>query len=149
MKTHDSFGQQHVYRIQFRSISGWPGIDDYWLRFLKAHGKQAIAVDKDPHVTLYSVFGLYRYTKFFTRSKSRHVFFTGENHRPDKSADLNLSFSPTASHNNVRFPFWAMSGIDPKFKMKLVEKTGSAALCIATRLSIVISSVTLFPSIKG
>ena len=61
MKTHDSFGQQHVYRIQFRSISGWPGIDDYWLRFLKAHGKQAIAVDKDPHVTLYSVWSLSLY----------------------------------------------------------------------------------------
>ena len=119
------YSEKNPIRVQFRDISGWPDIDAYWIRFLKKYGRPVVQVDRDPDLILYSMFGMYksRPTKYFFKNKARVVFFTGENSKPDKYADFNLTYEHSSDFSNERWPLWAMGPHDPNSQMKQEKKT--------------------------
>jgi hypothetical protein len=67
-----------------------------------------VTLSSHPNITsdliIYSCFGTnHKNNKF---EKTLKVYYTGENKRPHKSANLNLTFDYTLEHNNIRFPLW-------------------------------------------
>ena len=116
------FSLQNPIKIKFRNISGWSGIDSYWIKLLQKYGKPVVRAEKNPDLIFYSVFGPYNLLPFRV-SKARLVFFTGENSNPDRFADFNITFDPSESNHNLRMPLWTQQPLDPYFQMRLENKT--------------------------
>ena len=129
-------------RILFKDF--WPGFnsrDNPFCELLTKYGYNYEVVDTNPDIIIFSVFGSYyrRLSVNNIDTNIRRVFYTGENCRAIKNADLNLTFDNSSNYNNIRLPLWLLE-FNPDKDTQLTKKEASGFCCFvasnpATRTS--------------
>ena len=125
---YDPMMSTHATRIQF--VDFWDTFDsqsNWFTKLLDYHGYRYVIVHDHPDVVIFSVFGSFRFgdsNEIMCSSKNdksvRKVFYTGENHDPVKNTHLNITFSNSGDHDNIRLPLWILYGYDQR--MTLTKK---------------------------
>lgn len=113
-------------KIQFRDFwGGYKAESNWFTEQLDKYGHTYVIVNDNPNVIIFSVFGNYQFQPKIKGCKN--VYFTGENRRLVKDADLNLTFDNTSEHNNIRLPLWILYGYDKN--MQLTKKNTNNFCC--------------------
>jgi alpha(1,3/1,4) fucosyltransferase len=99
-----------MLRLKFDSF--WCGYNygnNFFTQLLKKFTIPYKIVDQDPDIIIFSVFKNEKYINKHIVQRWAHVkkiFFTGENVRPRRDVELNLTFDIPVLLNNFRLPLW-------------------------------------------
>jgi hypothetical protein len=97
--------------IKLKFDSFWKGFnyeDNFFTRLFKKFNVDYKIVDQNPDILIFSVFKSDKYIERHIIGRwhfVKKIFFTGENKRPRKDVELNLTFDYTED-NNFRLPLW-------------------------------------------
>jgi alpha(1,3/1,4) fucosyltransferase len=120
-----------MLKLKFDSF--WKGFNyenNFFTNLLKSYDIKYEIVDQNPHILIFSPLRREEYIEKHIIQRWNHVkkiFYTGENNRPRRDVELNLTFDLTKKFNNFRLPLWIIYFYRYNLKTNFTLKNNDAS----------------------